>query len=148
MAKTNSRQDHDLPGNGSQDRPSASYNPPSRKRARHTQANEYIDVIDDNELNRIGSGIGPQNLMDIARSYLNVPEHDIEAYEASVGGDMKRLKFKILEDWRNKNPGPEARKRLFDLLEKARKDTGVVSREGYRFLLDSPGRSISGKQSK
>ncbi len=143
MAATNLIQDHDLPGRGSGDRPNTSDNPPHGQRAQHTEANEDID---DSDLNRIGSGVGPNNLMDIARSYLNVPEHDIETYEASVRGDMKTLKFKILEHWRNQNPGPDARKKLFDLLEQARKVTGSISRECYRFLLEFPKKSNSGKQ--
>ncbi len=147
MAAANLIKDQDIPGGGSEHRQSdsenTSDNPPPRKRARHTKANECID---DRDLNRIGSGVGAYNLMDIARSYLNVPEHDIETYEASVRGDMKTLKFKILEHWRNQNPGPDARNKLFDLLEQARKATGSINREYYRFLLESPGKSSSGKQ--
>ncbi len=90
--------------------------------------------INDDELNKIGSGVGPNSLMDIARSYLNVPEHDIETYEASVRNDIKRLKFKILEHWRNQNPGPDAREKLFDLLDKARKAHGGIDIQSYRFL--------------
>ncbi len=105
--------------------------PSKRVRLDETKAH-----INDYELNRIGSGVGPNSLMDIARSYLNVPEHDIETYEASVRGDIKRLKFKILEHWRNQNPGPDARGKLFDLLDKARKAHGGIDIQSYKFLKD------------
>ncbi len=92
--------------------------------------------INDDELNQIGSGVGPNSLMDIARSYLNVPEHDIETYEASVPGNIQRLKFKILEHWRNQNPGPDASEKLYDLLDKARKAHGGIDIQSYKFLKD------------
>ncbi len=101
------------------------------------QLGRGIGCLNDSDLNRIGSGVGPNDLMDIARSYLNVPEHVIETYEASVRSSIGRLKFKILEHWRNQNPGPDARKRLFDLLEQARKDKGLISIDSYKFLVES-----------
>ncbi len=144
MAATNLIQDHDLPGRGSGDGPNTSDNPSPRQSARHTETKECLDDCD---LNRIGSGIGSNNLMDIARSYLNVPEHDIETYEEITIKDKRRLKFKILEHWRNKNPGPDARKKLFDLLDQSRKATGLISIDCYRFLLESPRQRSYGKQS-
>ena len=90
--------------------------------------------IQDSDLSKIVSGVGPNNLHTIARQYLNILEHDIETYEAITGNDKKRLKFKILEHWRNQNPGPDARDKLFDLLEKARKETGLIDIQYYGFL--------------
>ena len=110
-----------------------------------TNAHYGADHISDGELNKIGSGIGPSNLMDIARQYLNIPEHDIETYEASVRGDIKRLKFKILEQWRNQNPGPDARKKLFDLLDQARKEHGGIDIQSYKFLVQPLGPNMNGK---
>ncbi len=98
--------------------------------------------IADSDLNKIGSGVGPNSLMDIARQYLDIPECDIETYEASYRGDITRLKFKILEHWRNKNPGPDARGKLFNLLEKARKEHGQIDRKCYMFLVQSSGMDI------
>ncbi len=106
-----------------------------------------LPLIDDSDLTKIGSGVGPNELQTIARQYLNVPEHDIETYEASVRGDIKRLKFKILEHWRNQNPGPDARKKLFDLLEQARKDTGLIDIKCYRLLVEPSATLHCGKQS-
>ncbi len=115
-----------------------------RKRARHGNGSECIE---DSDLNKIGSGVGPNQLQDIARSYLNVPEHDIETYEASARGDIQTFKFKILEHWRNKNHGPDARKKLFDLLEQARKDAGLIDRKCYWFLVEDPEHVNTGEQS-
>ena len=50
---------------------------------------------------------------------------------------MECFKFKILEHWRNQNPGPDARKKLFDLLENARENEGLINIECYRFLTQS-----------
>ncbi len=102
--------------------------------------------INDDELNKIGSGIGPNNLMDIARSYLKVPEEEIETYESITGNDKKRLKFKILEHWRNQNPGPDARNELFNLLEQARREHGGIDIKHYKFLVQPAGPDNTGKR--
>ncbi len=94
--------------------------------------------IDSTDISKIASGVGPNDLQAIARQYLNIPECDIETYEASMRGDVKRLKFKILAHWRNQNPGPDARKKLFDKLELARKEHGLIDISCYKFLVEDP----------
>ena len=112
------------------------------KKVRYDATDEHIN---DEELNKIGSGVSSNNLMDIARQYLNIPEHDIVTYETSVRGDIKRLKFKILEQWRNQNPGPDARRKLFNLLDEARKENGLIDLKSYKFLQQVLEPNISGK---
>ncbi len=101
--------------------------------------------ICDSDLSEIGSGVGPNDLQKIAVRYLNVPQAVIDTYKASAREDMEGFKFKLLENWRNQNPGPDARKKLFDLLEEARKDEGLINILCYRFLQQDLGPDDSGK---
>ena len=78
----------------------------------------------DSELSAIGSGVGPNELQKIAVRYLHVPQPVIDTHKASAREDMEGFKFKLLEHWRNQNPGPSARKKLFDCLEQARENEG------------------------
>ena len=94
-------------------------------------------IIRDSELSEIGSGVGPNDLQKIAVRYLNVPQPAIDTYKASAREDMEGFKFKLLEHWRNQNPGPGSRKKLFDCLEQAREKEGLINILCYRFLMET-----------
>ena len=102
--------------------------------------------VHDSDLSKIGSGVGPNDLQKIAVRYLKVPQPAIDTYKASARENIELFKFKLLEHWRNQNPGSDARKKLFELLEQARKEEGLINMLCYRFLVQDlgPG-STSGK---
>ena len=93
--------------------------------------------LSDNELSAIGSGVGPNELQKIAVRYLHVPQPAIDTYKASAREDMEVFKFKLLEHWRNQNPGPKAQKKLFDCLEQAREKEGLINISCYKFLMEN-----------
>ena len=95
--------------------------------------------IHDSDLSEIGSGIGPNDLQKIAVRYLDVPQPVIDTYKASAREDIELFKFKLLQHWRNQNPGQDARKRLFEILEQARKEEGLINVWCYRFLAQDLG---------
>ncbi len=100
--------------------------------------------ISDSDLSKIGSGAGPNDLQKIAVRYLEVPQPATDTYKASTREDMEGFKFKLLEHWRNQNPDPDARQKLFDLLEKARKE-GLINKQYYEFLLQPHGLDNTGE---
>ncbi len=102
-------------------------------------------TLADSDLSEIGSGIGPNDLQKIAVRYLHVPQPAIDTYKASSREDIEGFKFKLLEHWRNQNPGPDAKKKLFDLLEQARKEEGLINILCYRFLVQDLGFGDNGK---
>ncbi len=61
---------------------------------------------------------------------------------------MECFKFKLLEHWRNQNPSPDAREKLFALLEQAREAEGLINIKCYRFLTQYPGHEKEGKHFK
>ena len=95
--------------------------------------------INDGDLSEIGSGVGPNDLQKIAVRYLEVPQPAIDTYKASAREDIELFKFKLLQHWRNQNPGPDARKRLFHILDEARKKEGLINILSYRFLVQDLG---------
>ncbi len=44
----------------------------------------HSEVIDDSELSKIGSGVGPNELQKIAVRYLKIPQPAIDTYRASA----------------------------------------------------------------
>ncbi len=52
-----------------------------------TQIGEDRGCIDDSELSKIGSGVGPNELQKIAVRYLKVPQPAIDTYKASARYD-------------------------------------------------------------
>ena len=94
-------------------------------------------MIADSELSEIGSGVEPNDLQKIAVRYLNIPQPEIDACKASAREDMEGFKFKLLEHWRKRNPGPDARRKLFECLEQARKEEGLINLFCYRFLVSN-----------
>ncbi len=99
--------------------------------------------INDSDLSKIGSGIGPNDLEKIALRYMNIPQPTIDTLKASAGRDMEKFKFNILKQWRNQNPGANARQRLFDLLEESRTQEGLINIFCYRFLAENTFPDIS-----
>ncbi len=73
----------------------------------------------------------------IALQYLKTPQPLIDKFKPFVLEEkcIEEFKFKMLEHWRDQNPVPDARKRLFGLLEEARKRKELLDVERYRFLM-------------
>ncbi len=81
--------------------------------------------------------VNPVSLRQIAVSYLKIPEGRVATFEASAGKDTDLFKFKIIEYWRNRNPGEDARRLLHSLLMKGAAD-GLIDSAGFDFLLKPP----------
>ncbi len=101
-------------------------------------------VINDSDLSEIGSGIGPNDLEKIALRYLSIPHPTIETLKAGAGQDIEKFKFNTLKLWRNQNPGQNARRKLYDLLEKARTEEGLINIFCYNFLSQNTNSNKSG----
>ncbi len=94
--------------------------------------------ITDREIVLLVFDVSPMKLRQIAVSYLGITEGRIETYEASARTDIDLFKFKIIEDWRNRNPGDNARKLLHGLLTKA-SSQGLIDQAVFASLLKAPG---------
>ncbi len=81
--------------------------------------------------------VNPYSLRQIAVSYLGIPEGRVATFEASAGKDTDLFKFKIIEYWRNRNPGPNARSELHALLMKGAAD-GLINSSVFSSLLTTP----------
>ncbi len=71
--------------------------------------------------------VPPADLEHIAVEYMGIKRHEIKDINAAVREQTEMKKFQILEMWRNRYCGPDARAELLDILSKCRK--GKASQE-------------------
>ena len=65
--------------------------------------------ITDKELARIAQRMSCKKLKTVAVRYLGLTKDDLENMEEEYRRDKDELKRNILRDWRNRNPGQNAR---------------------------------------
>ena len=82
-------------------------------------ASPCITYISNDDLRKIVSQIDAEKLNQIGQEFLDVTPTDLQNYLFSAKGDVELYKFKILESWRNKNDGPDARQNLYEILLEA-----------------------------
>ncbi len=84
--------------------------------------------LQDNVLMAIVRDVSPADLEHIAVEYMGIKRHEIQDIGAAVREQTEMKKFQILEMWRNRYCGPDARAELQDILSKARKKD-LISKE-------------------
>ena len=91
--------------------------------------------LQDNVLMAIVRDVSPADLEHIAVEYMGIKNHEIQDINAAVREQTEMKKFLILEMWRDRYCGPDARAALLDILNKARKE-GLISEEAYQPQLE------------
>ena len=84
--------------------------------------------LQDNVLMEIIKDVSPADLENIAVEYMGIKNHEIKDIDAAVREQTEMKKFKILEMWRDRYCGPDARAELQDILSKAMKKN-LISEE-------------------
>ncbi len=79
--------------------------------------------------------VSPGNLEHIAVEYMGIKNHEIKDINAAVREQIEMKKFQILEMWRDRYCGPDAKAELLDILNKARNE-GLISEEAYQPQLE------------
>ncbi len=93
------------------------------------------DTLPDSTLVEVVKDISPHDLDYIAVEHMGIKHHEIQDISASVREQIDMRKYQILELWRNRYTGPDARAALLEILTKARKD-GLISDEAYQPLTE------------
>ena len=80
--------------------------------------------------------VSPTSLEHIAVEHMGIKNHEIKDINAATREQIDMKKYQILELWRNRYTGPDARVALLEILTKARKD-GLISEEAYEPLMEN-----------
>ena len=77
-------------------------------------------LLSDAILMEHATNLPPQTMYKIAVRYLKVKMTQIEFWQARWREDVVRINFEILNNWRTRNDGPQARAELDKILHRAK----------------------------
>ncbi len=80
--------------------------------------------------------ISPAVLEQIAIKYMGIRNHEIQDISVAVREQIDMKKYQILELWRNRYSGPDAKAALLEILSKAQQQ-GLISRDAYKSLMEN-----------
>ncbi len=94
-----------------------------------------VSTITDEEISLLVAGVGPNELSQIATSYLKIPHATVQTYQASARENQHGFKIMMLKDWCNRNHGPNVRSTLYGILRKAA-SAGLIDPDIFNFLVE------------
>ncbi len=93
----------------------------------------FQPAIPHSDIMQIAEKIPPSTMSKIALMYLGIEKNVVDMATQRHRQNVEEANFEILNSWVQKNPGPNAKRRLHDSLLKATKK-GLISKNVYSFL--------------
>ncbi len=82
-------------------------------------------ILPDSVIMDVIDHVSPEDLQTIAIQYMGIKHPEIQTLAASARENKTKLKFRIVECWRNRNPDPDVNWKLYRILT----ESGRVSTE-------------------
>ena len=73
-------------------------------------------ILPDSVIMKTVDHVSPEDLENIAIQYMGIKHTEIQTLKAAERENISMFKFRIVEMWRNRNPGPDVNWRLYRIL--------------------------------